>query len=115
MSKQYMKKPEFVEVMYVTDDTFDAPHPNEDHMTGMTFYPESRTVELDNPCHAADECRYAGIGDVIVRHVSDNEGEWDSIWKKDAFERAFIPPFVWATISVSGDVVCLHCGRGLGN
>lgn len=73
--------------MYVTDDTFDASHPNEDHMTSMTFHPDTRTIELDHPCD--DDERTAVIGDVIVRHGKDGVNAWDSIWKPEAFENTF--------------------------
>lgn len=86
MSKIYRQR-EVVEAMYVTDDTFDAPHPNEDHMTGIMFYPQTRTVELTHPCD--DDEKVAEVGDVIVRHGKDGTNAWDSIWKPEAFENTF--------------------------
>ncbi len=88
MSKIYRRK-ETVEVMYVTDDTFDAPHPNEDHMTGMTFNAQNRTVELSSPGEPGE--RIARVGDVIVRHGKDGENAWDSIWNVEDFEAGFEP------------------------
>ena len=70
---------ETFEVMFVTDETFDAPHPNPDHMTGLLFDPISRTVTLDNPCD--EDERVAKIGDVIIRR-----GTFDSIWPRELFE-----------------------------
>ena len=111
MSKIYRQSATF-ECMYVTDDTFDAPHPDEGHMTGMTFHPDTRTVELDSPCH--DDERIAVVGDVIIRHGTDGSGAWDAIWKADAFERNYERVYTrpWAALSSDGRVVCLFCGRG---
>ena len=88
MRTRFTTNPEYVTVMYVTDATFDNPHPNADHMTGLVFDPIARTVELDCPCD--DDETTARVGDVIVRHDAGTGTYWDSIWSRASFENCFV-------------------------
>ncbi len=43
---QYRKKPVVIEAVQITDATFDAPHPNPDHVRGVIYDPVKRQVEI---------------------------------------------------------------------
>ena len=62
---QYRKKPVVIEAMQITDATFDAPHPNHEHIPGVVYDERERCVFIDTL-----EGRMRGdLGDWIIRGV----------------------------------------------
>ncbi len=45
---RYVRKPRIVEAVQITDSTFDAPHPNPEHVKGVIYDPVSRTVRIND-------------------------------------------------------------------
>ena len=43
---KYRKKPVVIEAVQITDATFDAPHPNPEHIVGLVYNPVLRTVRI---------------------------------------------------------------------
>lgn len=65
--KNYQRRPLTVEAVQVTNNTFDAPHPNPEHILGALYDPRSRTVAVITP----GGIQKAGLGDWIVRYKFD--------------------------------------------
>lgn len=62
---RFRKKPVVIEAIRITNDTFDAPHPNDEHVPGVIYDPVQRCVFIDTL-----EGRMKGdIGDWIIRGV----------------------------------------------
>lgn len=44
---KFRKKPVVINAVQITDATFDNPHPNEEHIVGVTYDPIARCVFID--------------------------------------------------------------------
>lgn len=47
---KFRKKPVVIEAVQITDATFDAPHPNQEHVSGVIYDPVSRPTRPGTPC-----------------------------------------------------------------
>lgn len=65
---KYRKKPVVIEAVQITDSTFDAPHPNPEHVYGVTYDPVKRNVRIIT----LEGVMTGEIGDWIITGV---EGE----------------------------------------
>lgn len=65
---KYRKKPVVIEAIQITDSTFDAPHPNPEHLSGVIYYPETRTASVET----LEGVMTGSFGDWIITGV---EGE----------------------------------------
>lgn len=69
--KKFRKKPVVVEAVQITDSTFDAPHPNAEHIPGLIYDPIKRCVLVptleDGPKQEAKH--YGSLGDWIIKGV----------------------------------------------
>ena len=62
---KFRKKPVVIEAVQITDATFDAPHPNDEHVRGVLYDPVARCAFIDTA-----EGRMRGdIGDWIITGV----------------------------------------------
>jgi hypothetical protein len=62
---KFRKRPVVIEAVQVTDEWFDAPHPNPLHLPGMVYNPLTRTVVIDTP----EGTMTAQVGDWIITGV----------------------------------------------
>ena len=62
---KYRKKPVVIEAVQVTDATFDAPHPNPEHIPGLLYDPVRRVVEIDT----LEGTMTARVGDWIIKGI----------------------------------------------
>ena len=62
---QFRKKPVVVEAVQVTDEWFDAPHPNPLHPIGLIIDPRQRVVEIDT----LEGVTTARVGDWIITGI----------------------------------------------
>jgi len=83
--KKFKKIPVVIEIeaVQVTDATFDAPHPNPDHVRGVVYNPMLRCAFI----HTLKGSMRADIGDWIIRGI---KGELYSC-KPDIFEATYEP------------------------
>lgn len=63
--KKYRKKPVVIEAIQLTDSAFDAPHPNPEHIVGVTYDPFTRRAYIDT----LEGQMAAQVGDYIIRGV----------------------------------------------
>ncbi len=63
--QQFRKKPVVIAAVQITDATFDAPHPNEEHIIGVVYDPVRRLVEIPTLAGVMT----GQIGDWIIRGV----------------------------------------------
>lgn len=61
----FRKKPVVIEAVQITPQTFDAPHPNPDHVTGVIYDPASRCAYIDT----LEGRMKADMGDWIITGV----------------------------------------------
>lgn len=61
----YRKKPVVIEAVQITDRTFDAPHPNPEHVAGVIYDPICRCVRINT---LEGEMR-GDLGDWIITGV----------------------------------------------
>ena len=61
MSK-YRKKPVVIEAVQITDTTFDAPHPNPEHLSGVIYDPIKREVKIPT----LEGAMIGNLGDWII-------------------------------------------------
>lgn len=80
---KFRKKPVVIEAVQITDATFDGPHPNEDHITGVTYVPSDRTVMIPT----LEGTMIGRVGDWIIKGVN---GEMYPC-KPDIFEKTYEP------------------------
>jgi len=80
---KYRKKPVIIEAVQITNDTFDAPHPNSEHVIGVLYDPVDRCVRIRT---LEGEMR-GDIGDWIIIGV---KGEVYPC-KPDIFEATYEP------------------------
>lgn len=64
---KFRKKPVVIEAVQITDSTFDAPHPNPEHIEGVIYDPVARCVRIKT---LEGEMR-GDIGDWIIRGVKN--------------------------------------------
>ena len=78
---KFRKKPVVIEAVQITDQTFDAPHPNPEHLEGVIYDPVARCVYIKTleGTHRGD------MGDWIIRGV---KGELYPC-KPDIFEATY--------------------------
>lgn len=80
---KFRKKPVIIEAVQVTDSTFDAEHPNPEHIVGVTYDPIGRCAFIQT----LEGKMRADIGDWIIRGV---KGELYPC-KPDIFEATYEP------------------------
>jgi hypothetical protein len=78
---KYRKKPVVIEAIQVTNRTFDAPHPNPEHIAGVTYDPIVKRAFIDT----LEGTMAADIGDWIITGV---QGEHYPC-KPDIFEATY--------------------------
>ncbi len=78
---KYRKKPVVVDAVQVTASTFDAPHPNPEHIAGVIYDPVLRIATIQT----LEGLMIANIGDWIIRGV---KGEFYPC-KPDIFEATY--------------------------
>lgn len=78
---KFRKKPVIIEAVQVTDSTFDADHPNPEHITGLVYHPATRTISIVT----LEGVMVANIGDWIITGV---QGEHYPC-KPDIFEATY--------------------------
>lgn len=64
--RKFRKKPVVIEAVQVTDSTFDAPHPNDEHVRGVIYDPIKRQVYIKT----LEGTMTASVGDWIIRGVA---------------------------------------------
>ena len=62
---KYRKKPVVIEAVQLTDATFDAPHPNPEHIPGVIYDPVLRCAFIDT----LEGRMTASLGDFIITGV----------------------------------------------
>ena len=62
---KFRKKPVVIEAVQVTDSTFDAPHPNPEHILGVVYNPNERCAYIKT----LEGTMRADMGDWIIRGV----------------------------------------------
>lgn len=82
---KFKTKPVFVDVVRIADSTFDADHPNDEHVPGVTYDPRDRSAYFISGDGASLD--RATIGDWIAR----SELGRLSILTNEAFEAAYAP------------------------
>lgn len=95
--KTYQARGFMVEAVQITDDTFDAPHPNPEHIIGVTYDPNERGVFLKewrdlNRESPIDATEIAFVGDWIVRDPTGGLSVWDNETFQIAYESAPVEP-----------------------
>ena len=80
-AKKYRKKPVVIEAVQITDDTFNAPHPNPEHISGIVYDPIRREVSIPT----LEGTMTGRVGDWIIRGVN---GELYPC-KPDIFEKTY--------------------------
>lgn len=81
--QKFRKKPIPIEAVQITDATFDAPHPNPEHLPGVVYDPVARQVRIDTL-----EGQMVGhVGDWIIKGVA---GELYPC-RGDIFEQTYEP------------------------
>jgi hypothetical protein len=68
MMQQFRKLPVVIEAVQITNATFDAPHPNPEHLVGVLYDPINRCVFIET----LEGTMRGNLGDWIARGV---EGE----------------------------------------
>jgi len=79
--RKFRKKPIVIEAVQVTDATFDAPHPNPEHIPGVLYNPAGREAYIAT----LEGTMKANLGDWIIRGVN---GEIYPC-KPDIFEKTY--------------------------
>lgn len=80
---KFRKKPVVIEAVQITDATFDAPHPNPEHVGGVRYYLGERVVRIKTL-----EGEMVGqIGDWIITGVKGEKYPC----KPDIFEATYEP------------------------
>lgn len=96
--KKFRKQPVIIEAVQITEDTFDAPHPNAEHVIGVEYDPVERCVYIDTL-----EGRMRGnVGDWIIRGV---KGELYPC-KADIFEASYMAADEGSVTNVPGLKAC---------
>jgi hypothetical protein len=93
---KYRKKPVVVEAFQLTDEWFDLPHPNPQHIIGFITNPIERTVTIPT----LEGGHLARVGDWIIRGV---KGEYYPC-KPDIFEQTYEPVIKLGTMPISAAI-----------
>lgn len=80
---KFRKKPVVIDAVQVTNDTFDAPHPNPEYIAGLVYDPLNRCVFIKT----LEGTMCASLGDWIITGV---KGEHYPC-KPDIFEATYEP------------------------
>ncbi len=80
-AQRFRKRPVEVEAIQITNETFDAPHPNPDHIPGIVYDPIRRTATITT----LEGEMVGNLGDWIIRGVA---GEFYPC-KPDIFEQTY--------------------------
>ena len=80
---KFRKKPVVIEAVQITDATFDAPHPNPEHIPGVIYDP----VKHEAYIQTLEGTMTASLGDWIIRGI---KGEFYPI-KEDIFFQTYEP------------------------
>ncbi len=80
---KYRKKPVVIEAVQITNATFDAPHPNDEHIKGITYHPIQKCVFIPT----LEGQMRGDLGDWIITGV---KGEHCPC-KPDVFEATYEP------------------------
>jgi hypothetical protein len=65
--QQFRKRPVVIEAVQITNATFDAPHPNPEHLVGVLYDPINRCVFIET----LEGTMRGNLGDWIIRGVAD--------------------------------------------
>lgn len=79
--EKFRKKPVVVEAVQITETTFNAPHPNPEHVIGVIYDPLKCQVEIPT----LEGVMIGNLGDWIIRGVN---GELYPC-KPDIFEKTY--------------------------
>lgn len=63
---KFRKKPVVIEAVQITDQTFDAPHPNDEHVPGVVYDPVQRCVFIET----LEGVMRGDVGDWIITGVA---------------------------------------------
>ncbi len=80
---KFRKRPVVIEAVQITDSTFDAPHPNPEHVIGPVYDPVQRCVFIET----LEGIMRGDLGDWIIRGI---RGELYPC-KPDVFEATYEP------------------------
>jgi hypothetical protein len=81
--QKFRSKSDIVEAVQITESTFDAPHPNPEHVPGPIYDPLRRVVLIKTPLGL----KTGVVGDWIIRGPHN----WITICKSDVFARTYEP------------------------
>lgn len=81
MWRKYRRRPVVIEAALITDATFDAPHPNDEHIEGVIYRPILREAAI----RTLEGTMTAKVGEWIVRGV---KGELYPV-KPDIFDATY--------------------------
>lgn len=81
--KEFRKKPVVIKAVQLTDNAFDGPHPNPEHVPGIVYDPVTRTAQIDT----LEGTMRAEIGDWIIEGIQDERYPC----KPDIFEATYEP------------------------
>lgn len=73
----------FRKAVQITNNTFDAPHPNPEHIIGLTYDPVHRQVLIPTP----EGTMIGNVGDWIITGVNGEH----YLCKPDIFENTYEP------------------------
>lgn len=80
---KYRKKPVVIEAVQITDNTFDAPHPNPEHVEGVVYNPVNRNVHI----RTLEGVMIGNIGDWIITGIKGEKYPC----KPDIFDATYEP------------------------
>lgn len=80
---KFRKKPVVIEAVQITNSTFDAPHPNDEHVPGVIYDPRRKIAFI----RTLEGTMQANLGDWIIKGV---KGEFYPC-KPDIFEATYEP------------------------
>jgi hypothetical protein len=81
--KNFRKKPVVIQAVQITEETFSAPHPNPEHIIGLTYDPVQKAVWIQT----LEGTMRGDLGDWIIKGVN---GEYYPC-KNDIFEKTYEP------------------------
>lgn len=64
---KFKKKPVVIDAVQITDSTFDAPHPNPEHIIGIIYDPINRCALIET----LEGTMRADLGDWIIKGVEN--------------------------------------------
>ncbi len=81
--RPYRKKPVVIRAIQITEETFNLPHPNQEHIPGVVYDQSTKTATIET----LEGTMTAQLGDWIIRGV---KGELYPC-KPDVFEATYEP------------------------